>query len=569
MLAVAAPVLAVLVVGWTRRWVGDDAFINFRVVDQIFAGNGPVFNAGERVEIATSPLWLGVLMLARSVFFWAPLEWVAVVLGVLATAFGVFAAQRGALLLDRDHRNGADIALPLGILVVLALPPFWDFASSSLETGLAFGWLGGCWWLLVARIAEPSVPARRLPAAVVCGLGPLIRPDLAVFSAAFVGLLLVWPAAVRRAWTSRLAILAAAGAVPAIWQVFRMGYYGALVPNTAFAKEASLAHWAQGWRYLVDTVGTYALLIPLLALMVLVMAPRLEATVRACDRRGTSLLLVPLGASAVHWLWVLRVGGDFMHGRFLLPGLFAMVLPVAAVYVSRPALRGLAAVGVWAAVVAAAIRVDYSVIGSHGIADERAAYVGFAGRANPVTAGDYGDFGWVRYADEVRRLADQRRSVLLLGHRRSKEERLPPMPLAEKTGRPVVAFPNVGMLSYRVGPEVHVVDEWALGDVIASHQRLTRRGRPGHEKRLHPAWIVARFADPSAPLPRGGPSKESTDAARRALACGHVAELLASTRAPMSLGRFVENIGVAVRTYGVRLPASPEVAVSQLCPSER
>ena len=35
--------------------VGDDGFINLRVVSQIKAGNGPVFNAGERVEAATSP----------------------------------------------------------------------------------------------------------------------------------------------------------------------------------------------------------------------------------------------------------------------------------------------------------------------------------------------------------------------------------------------------------------------------------------------------------------------------------------------------------------------------------
>lgn len=47
--------LAVYVaVGWLRRFSTDDAFINFRVVKQILAGNGPVFNVGERVETTTS-----------------------------------------------------------------------------------------------------------------------------------------------------------------------------------------------------------------------------------------------------------------------------------------------------------------------------------------------------------------------------------------------------------------------------------------------------------------------------------------------------------------------------------
>jgi arabinofuranosyltransferase len=32
--------------GYARRWLGDDGFINLRVVSQLLAGNGFVFNAG-------------------------------------------------------------------------------------------------------------------------------------------------------------------------------------------------------------------------------------------------------------------------------------------------------------------------------------------------------------------------------------------------------------------------------------------------------------------------------------------------------------------------------------------
>ena len=60
-----APAALILVLGWQRRWMDEDAFINLRIVDQIFAGHGPVFNGGERVEAYTSVLWLGVLALAR------------------------------------------------------------------------------------------------------------------------------------------------------------------------------------------------------------------------------------------------------------------------------------------------------------------------------------------------------------------------------------------------------------------------------------------------------------------------------------------------------------------------
>src|ERR1044071_6359558 len=63
----AAPVAFVVVLGWTHRWVEEDAFINFRIVDQIRAGHGPVFNVGQRVEVATSTLWLAILTVGRTV----------------------------------------------------------------------------------------------------------------------------------------------------------------------------------------------------------------------------------------------------------------------------------------------------------------------------------------------------------------------------------------------------------------------------------------------------------------------------------------------------------------------
>ena len=50
-----SPAVIMLAMGWHRRWMNEDAFINLRIVDQIFAGHGPVFNAGERVEAYDEP----------------------------------------------------------------------------------------------------------------------------------------------------------------------------------------------------------------------------------------------------------------------------------------------------------------------------------------------------------------------------------------------------------------------------------------------------------------------------------------------------------------------------------
>ena len=42
---------------WQRRWIADDGLIVLRTVRNLMAGNGPVFNAGERVEANTSTVW--------------------------------------------------------------------------------------------------------------------------------------------------------------------------------------------------------------------------------------------------------------------------------------------------------------------------------------------------------------------------------------------------------------------------------------------------------------------------------------------------------------------------------
>ena len=60
--ACAAPIIMVALLGWHQRWISDDGWINIRVVEQFLAGNGPVYNAGERVEVTTSTLWFWFLL---------------------------------------------------------------------------------------------------------------------------------------------------------------------------------------------------------------------------------------------------------------------------------------------------------------------------------------------------------------------------------------------------------------------------------------------------------------------------------------------------------------------------
>src|SRR5262249_38487451 len=137
------------------------------------------------------------------------------------------------------------------------------------------------------------------------------------------GYLIVRPP-LRRA----LALLATALALPFGYQIFRMGYYGELVPNTAIEKEAQSSNWGTGWDYAENFISPYHLWLPLLMLALVV---RVGWWRRDDDRTGRANLVAPAAAAATGVImagYVIKVGGDFMHGRMLLPATFCLLLPV-------------------------------------------------------------------------------------------------------------------------------------------------------------------------------------------------------------------------------------------------
>ena len=372
--AMLAPVVFLVVVGWTHRWLEEDAFLNFRIVDQIRAGHGPVFNVGQRVEVATSPLWLVMLTVGRTLIPFVRIEYLALVGGLLLTGLGLWWVQRGAARLWQTGPGRP--AVPFGAVVIAALPASWEWATSGLENGLSLAWLGALMLVLAtfARRDPPPAPAWKFAAVgVLLGLGPLVRPDLTIMSVAAIVAVL----ATRRLRGASLGwFLGGCLALPVLSEVFRMGYYGILVPNTALAKDAGGTHWSQGWNYLVDLVAPYWLWVPVVgvgaaAVVLLLPAGRLRG------HAGPPLVVVlalPV-AGALHALYMVKSGGDYLHARLLLPSLFALVAPLAAVPWRRKLLAPFVAVGVWALVAIAflrpAIHLGFVPLTDYGVAEGR------------------------------------------------------------------------------------------------------------------------------------------------------------------------------------------------------
>ncbi len=550
----ALPVLVLTERAWARRWMSDDGFINLRVVRHITSGNGPVFNAGERVEAVTSPLWLWALA-AGDVVTPIRLEWVAVLAGIVLTLVGVGFAIAGSRLLV-PARGATELYVPVGAAVLVAVTPVWTFASSGLEGGLASAWLGTSLWALArwARTPERTVPSW---AAGLIGLGVLIRPDLAIFTGLFLAAVLIvrWR---DSDWPERVRVLGAALAIPIAYEIFRMGYYASLVPSPALAKEAGSARWSNGWEYLRESFEPYALWLPLLVLAVGAYYPLVRIARR--DRRPAVLLVA--GAFAVgavlQTVYIIRVGGDFMHARLLLPALFAVLAPVAVVPLRREFALALLVLP-WCVVSLFFLRADADDVGAFG-----------TGEQNLVTLED---FGWEPGGPQ-RAFFDG--EGVYYGTTRLDAETV--------AGRDAeVASYGLGIIGYSLGPDVYVLDLLGLGDPFTSHLELERRGLIGHEKPLPAPWIVARLTPEGTALdeedfpfptqfgaqPLGDPDRAPfaarVERAREALRCAELRRFLESYSDRLTPGRFLSNVFRAPGYTAMRIPPEPDDAYRELC----
>lgn len=537
-IAAAALLYALLI--WDRRWIADDGLIVVRTAREILAGNGPVYNLFERAEPTTSTLWLWLVAGASWVTHVDP-ALVAVALGGGLAVAGLVIALDATRRLYRD--SGCTTALvPAGVLVVLAVFPFWDYGTSGLETGLAAFWLAAIWWLLVA-LGPASRRTALLGFAVAVGLGPLVRPEFALATTVFLvaGCRAAQPPR-RRIW--QLAV--AAIALPLAYEVFRAGYYGALVPLPALAKSATSAAWGRGLAYLTRFVRPHLLYIPFSLL-----AGAMLTQHRALARRR-AVVLAPVITALLLAGFVVRVGGDFMHGRMLLPAALLLIMPALVVPPNRITVAAAIAVSAWALF----IGIRSYTTARHVPADERIDYVKFTNQRNPVTAADH----LAVRTTEVANVA----SALRSGHHLVFSDGGIPVVAMDPARDAPVAFADgrLGFAGAIVPLDGIAVDLFGLGNPLGARITPTWPGSTGHEKRLPWAWVLADIAAPSA---HSDIPPAQVAAARHALTCGAIAELLSSAREPMTPSRFWANLVGSVQRTRLVIPADPIAAEREFC----
>ena len=338
--------------------------------------------------------------------------------------------------------------------------------------------------------------------------------------------------------------LVAIFALPVAYQIFRMGYYATVVPNTALAKDAGGLHVGQGWAYAQDFIGAYHLWVT----AALVVALLVLRHVAQRDRRLAIATAAMIFGAAMNAAYIVAIGGDYMHGRLLLPAFFAVALPASIslrkTSVAEVAVGALA--GVWALASVIAFRpppppqsivvsqiADWrTVSGAKVVLDDRPSGMNGheAAARTPAASGVTS-----RSPDkEPRPGQDPNAFVLTLG--------------------------SIGVPAYDAGRRIWVVDIGGLAEPLAARTTAVPDRPAGHRKQVDPAWYDARVPPPS---PTDSPE---VLAARRALTCGPCPDLLHAVDGDMTPGRFVSNIWHSFDYTTLDVPYDPIEAEQRWCP---
>ena len=319
----------------------DDPYITFRYAANVLAGHGPVFNTGERVEGFTSPLHLLLSLLLLSVLPSADILFKAKCASLLF-AFVMLAQTKTAARragLSEWEAILAQSLLALNINFALA-------GVNALETTL-YGSLLLASLLVFHREVRQS---RGAVSGALLFLATLARPEALLVVFMLAGVRFYWlrrshlPLAFAAAWLG-------AFLVPTLCvEAARLGYYGAWLPNTYFAKSqplgVSLSH---GGLYLLRSTepgpAQFAAFVQGLGKLNAGNLLAFHSLVQKNLRSDVFSVLMPLVfwglAAAGLWrmkrrIWgglslaviaavlgfVLKSGGDWMYGwRFVAPAL--------------------------------------------------------------------------------------------------------------------------------------------------------------------------------------------------------------------------------------------------------
>ena len=431
-------------------WIGDDAAITLRSVMNFLYGYGPVFNVGERVQAFTHPLWFFLLSLGT---------YLHPDLFKVTFAVSIWLSVAGVLLLTQAVcRSFLSSLIAAGIL--LTSKSYVDYAASGLENPLSNILLLLC---VITSLRALAVGSTFSMATVgfLASLVYLTRADLVLLIAP----LGIFIAARLKPTKSQVLKAGSVAILPVVaWTLFSVIYYGVPFPNTAYAKLGTGAtlmdNILQGARYFQQSFSVDP--ITLMTILAGVLFGLISAGVDRMLGIGVILYL----------LYILRISGDFMSGRFFVAPLVMSLVVLA----RRPRMFplvgiGLAVCGVINFKSAILVQENVPKWDENGIADER------------------------RYYWPLRNLEWLQSTHALPNYQ--------PLWLSydsTRIGTIATAGGGLGYMGLQAGPSLHLVDSYGLSDPLLARLPSLPKQRVGHWERIIPTNYVMSVADDSNQL---------------------------------------------------------------------
>ncbi|MCA9576798.1 MAG: hypothetical protein H6726_32165 [Sandaracinaceae bacterium] len=301
-------------------YVVDDAYVVFRVVRRVAAGQPWAFQGEAAADGVTGPAWAALLLLCAR---FGALPAVARVVGSLCALAGAALVLFLATGTPRASRARTCAALYLACQLPLVV-----WAGAGLETGLATLVLAVATCGLYAELPSPTRAARGVAALWALALFsvPWLRPELVPVACLAAWCPVVGPSA-RRLRVAGLASVASGTISVVAWRLVTFGH---ALPLAALAKPSDpVAGVIYVARWLVGTGAATAIVVVCGAWLWTRGRDGLRAAWASC---GPPRLP---GAVGLGLLSVMLAGGDWMPGgRLVVP-----LLPLIALVVGRALAR--------------------------------------------------------------------------------------------------------------------------------------------------------------------------------------------------------------------------------------
>ena len=453
-------ILFVLLIILRNAWLCDDAYITFRTVDNFVSGNGLTWNIAERVQAYTHPLWLMII----SVFYMFTKEiyYTVILLSLICCALTLF------IFAKKFTVSTMNTLFCFAVLVISK--SFVEYSTSGLEIPLSN--LIILLFLIVYLKKEPTLK-NLFYLSLISSAGLLTRLDLSL-----IFLPMIIHTAIRIKDKNKYKELLKGFAPIIIWELFSLFYYGFPFPNTAYAKlNTGIARpelIKQGLLYLLESLSSDPVCLFIIITSCVIVFVKFKK-------------FVPFALGILFYLlYTVIIGGDFMSGRFLVIPFFCSIIMFSCFsenlkrteYISLFIIMlGLAVISKSPHLFTTSKKeVNYEnlkdLIDKNGISDEHSFYYKTSGllKTERNIKHPY-DFYWIYKAKMILEQLSQ--------------------------PSPIVVRGSIGFLGYYAGPEIPIIDLYALPDALLARLPAIQNPywRIGHFERMLPDGYLKSIED--------------------------------------------------------------------------